>query len=136
VNALGCSCSQLDGDHDSVADCADLCQDTATGATVDANGCACSQRDSDSDGIDDCLDLIPGSNGTENPDPDPGRPDSPRPPLGSSNDGVISGGDEPQPTKGSGLPVGSCGVGAASMMPLSMLGLLSMRRRCRRRRRD
>jgi len=48
-----------DEDGDGVADASDLCPDTLTGESVDANGCAASQLDSDGDGVTDDLDLCP-----------------------------------------------------------------------------
>jgi gliding motility-associated-like protein len=42
-----------------VTDDLDLCPNTPSGATVDANGCSASQRDTDNDGVTDDLDLCP-----------------------------------------------------------------------------
>lgn len=48
-----------DVDRDGVPNTADLCPDTAPGASVDSNGCSADQRDSDSDGVVDSGDLCP-----------------------------------------------------------------------------
>lgn len=138
VNAEGCSCYQTDADGDGVADCADLCQGTPAGEQADAHGCSCSQRDSDGDGINDCQDQIPGQNGSTQPDADkpnggdhndPTRPNEP-----STIGGGVSGTTDMEPNTSEKAPVGACGVGAASMAPISLLGMMTMRRGGRRRR--
>lgn len=50
--------SAADADGDGVRDSADQCEDSASGAVVDATGCAAAQldSDSDSDGVSDALD--------------------------------------------------------------------------------
>jgi hypothetical protein len=51
-----------DTDGDGVPLCLDLCPDTATGDTVDAEGCSCYQLDpgdDDGDGVGNCDDLCP-----------------------------------------------------------------------------
>ena len=50
-----------DSDGDGVADDADQCPDTPSGAQVDANGCADSQLDSDNDGVSNADDQCPGT---------------------------------------------------------------------------
>ncbi len=134
VNAAGCSCHQLDADQDDVVDCADSCPGTPTGERVDANGCGCSQRDTDSDGINDCLDLVPGPNDIG--DTDPPNPDSPQPPIGGVSESGTPAPAEPEAGRPDDqVPALACGMGAASMAPFSLLGIISMRlcmrRRCR-----
>ena len=46
-----------DSDLDGVADISDLCADTPSGETVDANGCSDSQKDTDADGVTDDIDT-------------------------------------------------------------------------------
>ena len=48
-----------DDDNDGVANEADQCPNTATGAAVDQNGCALAQKDSDGDGYNDDVDAFP-----------------------------------------------------------------------------
>jgi hypothetical protein len=62
VQLIGDSdCFQLtfDDDNDGVANEADLCANTATGALVDQNGCALAQKDTDGDGYNDAVDAFP-----------------------------------------------------------------------------
>lgn len=49
--------SDVDGDE--VDDDLDLCPNTISGQTVDADGCAASQRDTDNDGVNDSGDQCP-----------------------------------------------------------------------------
>lgn len=142
VDAQGCSCYQIDADHDGVADCSDLCQGTPAGEPADSNGCSCSQRDSDGDGINDCQDTNAGQAGSTEPDADkpngggqdePGQPNSGEP---QSIGGGVSGTTDVETAAGEKAPVGACGVGAASMAPISLLGMMSMRRCGRRGRRN
>jgi len=55
------ACFQLtfDDDNDGVANEADLCPNTATGAVVDQYGCALAQKDTDGDGYNDAVDDFP-----------------------------------------------------------------------------
>ena len=48
-----------DSDLDGVADVSDLCPNTPTGETVDANGCSDAQKDTDGDGVTDDIDTCP-----------------------------------------------------------------------------
>ena len=48
-----------DSDLDGVADVSDLCPDTPSGETVDANGCSDTQKDTDADGVTDDIDTCP-----------------------------------------------------------------------------
>jgi len=54
-------CFQLtfDDDNDGVANEADVCPNTATGAMVDQYGCALAQKDTDGDGYNDAVDAFP-----------------------------------------------------------------------------
>ena len=58
-SAMVVSAEDSDDDGDGVMNDVDLCPDTDTGATVDADGCADNQRDSDGDGFDDGSDDCP-----------------------------------------------------------------------------
>ena len=49
----------VDTDGDLVPDGSDLCPNTPTGESVDANGCSASQLDADGDGVSDVLDQCP-----------------------------------------------------------------------------
>ncbi len=60
VDAVGCSCSQLDDDGDGFDNCSDRCPNTPANEVPDLNGCSCSQRDSDADGVNNCDDQCNG----------------------------------------------------------------------------
>ena len=49
----------IDDDNDGVANEADQCPNTATGAIVDQYGCALAQKDTDGDGYNDAVDAFP-----------------------------------------------------------------------------
>ena len=61
---------ETDADNDGVNDAIDLCPDTPTGETVDANGCSDSQKDTDADGVNDAIDLCPNTPAGETVDAD------------------------------------------------------------------
>ena len=48
---------RMDSDGDGVTDDIDICDDTATGQTVDAQGCSPAQKDTDGDGVPNDLDA-------------------------------------------------------------------------------
>ncbi len=142
----GCDTPDTDADADGVPDCKDNCPNDSHKLDPGACGCGVSDDDSDGDSVPDCLDkcpedpakLDPGLCGCGVPDIDTDDdavldcedncPEAPNPDqIDSDGDGT---GDAcTPPPAGLPGPCGVCGGGTATMMPLTLLGIVWMRRR-------
>ncbi|HVP09773.1 MAG TPA: thrombospondin type 3 repeat-containing protein [Phycisphaerae bacterium] len=104
-----------DADGDGVSDSFDGCPNDPNKTAPGICGCGVADTDSDGDGLADCVDNCPA---TPNPDQ-----------ADSDGDGQ---GDActPAPERQAG-PCGACGLGASTMLPVTLLGLGWMKRRRR-----
>lgn len=104
----GCGDAETDTDGDTTPDCSDACPADSNKVAAGTCGCGVADTDTDGDTVADCLDECPNEAGSV---------------AGAGCPEEI---DQEVPACGAGTA--GCGTGGAGLLPLGLLGLLSLRR--------